>query len=723
MFNGVLSGTALSSVVSSATTTVVGIGTSYLVSSALNALGVDPLVSGIISSVITGGVTGLVTGGAGAVFSEALKWGAYSSMSMLGTYFDLDPVITGIMSMATSAMVGGFTSGMGLGETLGKIAPNIAGELAYYGVQQVGEAVGMDPTVSSLAGIGIRSSLQMGFSSGGGDPGAWLDGAISGLTRGITSVGLQLAYQALNINPLIGSLGAAAISGALESFLEGRNPLEGVFDTYFKAGSGLLSLGGPGATPWEEAAYIAQILDFTEIIRDQGIVAALEIYATGYLHQTTIDNIWKLGGIYDLLLNSDQIEITVNGKGEDVKRVFLDEEKQNYVDLSLNDDRIMGLRQGNVTEHCVYGKGPDGKPVLKDGEREILMPDGSVQIVSIKDYKIISIRHYDADEKLAGYYVPAEEGGHLIINADDTLNTGKYVNIEKGYEVVVKDNELLEARLDFASRLSQEDLSDASTYNLTEDQIEHTFIVYNKENGYVPELYYENENGTIFAVEPYESITDKIQNYADNVESFYRDKFGFVEWDNARSYLSDLDSKGNLTYEIPSYIKPPEYGGDSISIDYNSDQLYLGNIFMTPDGYYSERTFNVIKIDDVFVTVTNGFLNELGGYVNSALPAEDIVDRLGNRYSDVSRLKMISAVRKLFNAVRGGIDAYNTKFGFYQVHFQRKGDFTVGPYDQWRYYVTGTSLVGFDFNSSEFQYGEIAFDESITDYLFDVNQE
>ena len=57
-----------------------------------------------------------------------------------------------------------FVIGQALNTT---ILPNIASELAYYGIQKAGELLGIDPRVSYLAGIGIRSSLQMGFGHGG----------------------------------------------------------------------------------------------------------------------------------------------------------------------------------------------------------------------------------------------------------------------------------------------------------------------------------------------------------------------------------------------------------------------------------------------------------------------------------------------------------------------------------------------------------------------------
>ena len=173
-------------------------------------------------------------------------------------------------------------------------------------------------------------------------------GAISGLAQGATSVSLQWAADELELDPLVGALASNAIAGAIEGILEDGNPIRGVFDSAYKAGTGFLTMGGSGATPWEQAAYAAQISDFTKIVREQGIEVAIETYATGFFHQETINSIWKLGGIYDLIANADQVEITENDKGEQVKRIYLseitsegDKATANFIYLSINDYRLM----------------------------------------------------------------------------------------------------------------------------------------------------------------------------------------------------------------------------------------------------------------------------------------------------------------------------------------------------------------------------------------------
>jgi len=230
------------------------------------------------------------------------------------------------------------------------------------------------------------------------------DAAINGFLRGVTSISLQWVAEELEISPLLAAISSNALAGAIEGLLENMNPLRGIFDSFFQAGTGFLTLGGPGATPWEQAAYTAQILDFTKILKEEGIGRALEVYATGFFHQTTINSIWKLGGIYDLLANPNQVEITTNDKGEIVKRIYLskitiEEDKQtgNFIDLSLDGDKLMGRREGNLTEHCEYKLQPDGSSKLEAGEKSFDLGNGIRRIDLVENFKTTQSTYYDSE--------------------------------------------------------------------------------------------------------------------------------------------------------------------------------------------------------------------------------------------------------------------------------------------------------------------------------------
>ncbi|MEA3490159.1 MAG: hypothetical protein U9R44_07505 [Candidatus Omnitrophota bacterium] len=400
--------------------TVTAISYNIALTQGMSFLNINSDIARITASFLTGGfMTGdfLVNGfmPTGNFMTGALMTSTRTGISIFGRETGLDPFITDLTATAACSLGISFLNGIdvtmtgpegalitehltgleAVAYTLNTaILPHVSGELAYSGVQKFAETLGLDPKISYLAGIGIRSSLQAGlgtFGMGGGSPGDLWKDVQTGLLQGVTSVGLQWAAQALNIDPLIAALSSNAIAGAIEGFLEDGDPVRGIFDSSYEAGMGFLTLGGPGATPWQEAAYMAQLLDFTNMIKEDGIGKAIEVYAAGYFHQETINSMWKLGGIYDLLANPDQVEITLNGKGEQVKRIYLseinseqDKETANFIDLSLNDDRLMGRREGNVTEHCFYEQQSDGSYQLEGGEQEHDLGNGMKRI-DVKD--------------------------------------------------------------------------------------------------------------------------------------------------------------------------------------------------------------------------------------------------------------------------------------------------------------------------------------------------
>jgi len=461
-FAGLAGMFAASGLIGLVTQTVIGIGLSFGLSMGLTAIGVDPVIANLTTAFLTGGVLSCFTAGAlgwATFLMGGLEMATIEGINMAGASLSLPPAITSILSITA----GGLTNGVFTGDYMGvleKIAPQIASECAYFGVQTAGEMLGIDPRISNLAGIGIRSSLQAGmhsFGSGGEPGGGWFDfgeavkGAVNGLLRGITNVALQWAAEELEISPLLAAISSNALAGAIEGLLEDKNPLRGIFDSFYQAGLGFLTLGGPGVTPWEQAAYAAQILDFTRLIREEGIGRAIEIYATGFFHQTTINSIWKLGGIYDILMNPNQVEITINDKGETVKRIYLnkvstneDKQSSGFIDLSLNGDKLVGRKEGNVTEHCEYKLQPDGSSELVAGERVFDLGNGIKRVDVVEDFKIIESTYYDSNGNRVFTLLPREGNNSIKYDASGNPSDFRIEGVGEKYflEVSSDNNEM-----------------------------------------------------------------------------------------------------------------------------------------------------------------------------------------------------------------------------------------------------------------------------------------
>lgn len=208
----------------------------------------------------------------------------------------------------------------------------------------------------------------MGFGTGGGDPGDFAkglwDGAMQGLLQGVTNIGLNYATQELGLNPLVANIGFSAISLGIESAINGSGIFEHIFGTYEK--NVLTTLGynpkpekvdfyqkdnygmiipgtfnqaqynvSLGQYYWQESVYTSQILDFSEIVREQGLVNALNTYATGFFNSTSINSMVNIAGSI-----GEYITHKLN-LGEYVAEIMKDGTTAKRVDIENSDESVL----------------------------------------------------------------------------------------------------------------------------------------------------------------------------------------------------------------------------------------------------------------------------------------------------------------------------------------------------------------------------------------------
>jgi len=369
--------------------TVVSVALSVGVSKGLEALGVNSLASNLIGSFVTGGVSnlfnvftpfGFVAGGLQAL--------AVQGAGELGRHLGLDPNLTNVLSLASGALVGSALNNLTVTGELDfvkfsesfrtQIVPNVAGELAYYGISKAGEALGVDPRISYLAGVGIRSTINAGLTHDFKPDVIW--GSVqNGLLSGIASVALEWAYQSLDLSPLLGSIAASTIGATLEALLNHQNPLVNIGN---RAGEYLMDLGTFGMydpqtgklkiDPWSQAVYISKVLDFSRIIRDaddpaQGLVTALETYSSAIFHQQAIESIVKEGGILAMVTGRAEIKIDPE-TGKEKKRLWTSYQKKYYADIDMETGNLIEKFEPidgvDVLIKQRYGVGADGKPIV-----------------------------------------------------------------------------------------------------------------------------------------------------------------------------------------------------------------------------------------------------------------------------------------------------------------------------------------------------------------------
>ncbi|GEM_PF-5901024 len=360
-FGGTLFGGSLSSIVSSVTgfastimgtaigKTVVLTALSFGISKGLDALGVNPIVASLISSFITGGVSGLFNSGFSALsfIAGGLQGLAVQGVSVLGQRLGLDPNLSSIIGLAAGSMISAglngvwkpvfnadgvqirsdFVTGLdAISYSMGStVLPNVVGEFAYYGVNKIGEFLGIDPRISYLAGVGIRSTINAGLTHV--KPDVIWGSVTQGLLQGVTNIGLNYLTQEMGINPLLANIGFSAISTALQAGIQSMMPqgekdvFKAMFETYEKNALTFLGYTEPGATisPWQQAAYISQILDFSNIVQERGLADALNTYGAGFFNAVAVNAIVKtgytLGGYFAEKLQTGQYRVeTINGQ-------------------------------------------------------------------------------------------------------------------------------------------------------------------------------------------------------------------------------------------------------------------------------------------------------------------------------------------------------------------------------------------------------------------------
>jgi hypothetical protein len=328
---------------------VTGISLNMSYNKALTTFGLNSDLAGITSAFLAGGFS--LESPSTGYFSLT---NAFSNFTLEGVRFagkelGLDPTITGIIgtSAATivSAGLGGvtkpvyegttqirtdFLTGLdAISYTIGTtVLPNVASELAYYGITKLGEAIGIDSIVSQIAGIGIRSTISAGLR--GYNANDIFKTALGGMAQGLTSIGINYATQELGLNPLLANLGFSAIASAINAGIQAatggsQDVFKTFFDTYIN--NALTFLGYGNITDpnyaWLEASYKQSIIDFSDIIRKKpgidGLIDALNTYGTSFFNSTTVGAIAQsgmtIGRYFADKLNSGQGRIeTKNGK-------------------------------------------------------------------------------------------------------------------------------------------------------------------------------------------------------------------------------------------------------------------------------------------------------------------------------------------------------------------------------------------------------------------------
>ncbi len=189
-----------------------------------------------------------------------------------------------------------------------------------------------------------------------------------GLKSGAVSVGVQAATQALNLDPFASSLITRTLSGAISGAISpSHNVFQGVYDAFRQSVGNFSTIPPPpdpedprfiatlqnGTKVWNQAAYnqaigqyeasrpvwmaqaLAKTNNFNDDIREHGLAAAVENYATSIFHRDSVESMVQSFGT---IKNA----ITQRMQQNKIKNITLSDGTQ-AKNLSLFDDEKLGI--------------------------------------------------------------------------------------------------------------------------------------------------------------------------------------------------------------------------------------------------------------------------------------------------------------------------------------------------------------------------------------------
>jgi len=352
----------------------------------------------------------------------------------------------------------------------------------------------------------------MGFGTGGGDPGELFRGAVTGLLQGVTALGVNYAVEEWDVNPLLANLAFSAVAVTIQSALPSDDPknkdmnlFERIADTYIK--NALTFLGynpiplkdnpkylNPDGTfddvlfnrdmgnyYWQEAAYVSQILDFSDIVQQKGIEEALNIYGTSFFNSVTVNAIVETGltiGEYfqQYLDQTDpgqtELEVEIRDKdGKVVGKALFRKNAEDKWDLVGRED-INGYKATGDIYVDASGKiGFSGNATL------IYESEDYVIYQTIEESKLVKIEQKNLQGNTVKEYIKNEGQETLVMGNEGQLVDGRLIDHEFGIDVTYEKEEPIKGEFTINDILFN-DPTEAIYNGLTAEQLKGTRLYF-----------------------------------------------------------------------------------------------------------------------------------------------------------------------------------------------------------------------------------------------------
>lgn len=292
----------------------------------------------------------------------------------LGLELGLDPNFTNLIGLSLGAIQGNIITNPGspLEYAFSNVLPDLEKSMAIYGVDRLGESLGLDPRVASLVESSVGTALEQGLTNGN----LFGEGAIaaieSGLLKGAASVAIGLATK--DMDPLVAALTARTVSGVLEGVLSDDHDIfSGVYNAFAESTIHLFDVDNP-----------AQLLDFSHAINQRGLIGALEDNAVSVFGNDAVESMvvsaGSVGNYLEKMVVENRVQAVTLDDDVQALSIPLNEDGSNFILVSPDETQLLGRKINGVYEEGDYVKAPDGSVLLGSGEQYIQSVDGSYAI-------------------------------------------------------------------------------------------------------------------------------------------------------------------------------------------------------------------------------------------------------------------------------------------------------------------------------------------------------
>jgi len=304
----------------------------------------------------------------------------------------------------------------------------------------------------------------MGFSSGGGDPGAWLDGAIMGATQGISQIGINYLMEELDLPPILEQMGsqflssianslvpgiAGVISHAIGSFADNaltvdtkpsKNASKYWDDGVFNLDAYATDMAN---WSWENKGYQQMSKRFKEHIESGGLEQAFNDYEEKLFNEQTRNVItnegFTLGGYFDERLRNGNYNLGTWSDGTEYATVGVFDPENNCIAEAYfgdfdgtNWNNYLGNQTDGLTAFGDIFIDPYGDLKFRNGTLMENM-DGYIVEQMFKNGAQEYIQFKDLYGEVVLGITPATEGGSIYMLNDGSLMDGFVTHSDGGF--------------------------------------------------------------------------------------------------------------------------------------------------------------------------------------------------------------------------------------------------------------------------------------------------